>query len=379
MDAQSDRLQFLDILFGNIGKSDQILDSAMRDIFPDGFSKVPEEQRVIGILRFVATKMVPKKNPSSIPAEILMSGYGTSSNISVLFSALCDRVGIASRYAGAFNLKPDLGSFAAREVFYGNAWHFFDPMFGLFLYSHESYDGKGAVPSFREALSEPEKYFIFKTTAFPWSGKWGASLRTQSVGRLDAEYLKGRYSQSLQALYQKYLLEAFPVVCHDRPGVSFPVEADVSRETSVVFGKRDRSIQDVANLGATSPGFCGSFFLRENGCQPFHDFHTWAVQTEAPAILKIDYFFARDNPILDFFPLQGVRLLQVEQGESRQTFYVRATNPKCLFLVFLLAGVCEIDQMKIERLPVGSFSLEAPESAHEGSGEKQEGQGLQQA
>ena len=50
-------------------------------------------------------------------------------------------VGLPSRYIGAFNLRPIMGSHAISEVYYGGKWHLLDPTFGIFFYSKTQYDG----------------------------------------------------------------------------------------------------------------------------------------------------------------------------------------------------------------------------------------------
>jgi len=319
----------------------EFLDSQIKKIFPDGYSSLNDEVKTIEVLRFTVSYLKLKNNAGTA-TKILREQYAICGGMELVFKTLVRRLGIPVRYVGAFYL-PYMGSHAASEVFYDNRWHFFDPTFGIFLYSKALYDGDGKIVSFREIASDPQSYYFFKVVEKPWVGHYDNRIRNYGIKPVEADYLEYYYHKPLTNMYLKNLSRNFPIAFGADRSISMPVDVDLRKKTSYHFGKKDQSYSDLALY---SPRYSGSAYISSDAQPPCY--HTWFVKTLEDKHLVIEYSFLSGQGEILIEPLRGVLVVSSKQKKNSLKVVLRTNDDFIAFKIYCEKGTWLIDNISIK-------------------------------
>ena len=325
----------------------EFLEEVLRSIFPEGTEGLTDEQKGIAILRYASSALKLKNNGGSA-TKIIREGYAICGGLSHVHRVLCRMVGLPSRYIGAFNLRPIMGSHAISEVYYEGKWHLLDPTFGLFFYSKEQYDGTGEIVSFYDLVMAPDQWTAFKVVERPWIGRYDDTVRAYGVAAAEADYLKDVYRTSILELYGKYAAETFPIAYGHRDPVSYPVDADLREREEMRVGEVDGNNSDVLRLVTNGSDYVGGHYL--GGSYP-PGFHTWSIRTPGPCRLRIEYFSTQDNPPgLKPSPLKAARIVSVHTEGRRVVIDLQAIGPEVIVAVHCPEGTFAVDAIRAERV-----------------------------
>ncbi|MDE2887596.1 MAG: transglutaminase-like domain-containing protein [Gemmatimonadota bacterium] len=323
------------------------LEEVLKSIFPHGTGGLSDEQKGIAILRYASSALELKNNGGSA-TKIIREGYAICGGLSHVHRVLCRMVGLPSRYIGAFNLRPIMGSHAISEVYYDGKWHLLDPTFGLFFYSKKAYDGTGEVASFHDLVMAPDRWTPFKVVERPWIGRYDETVRSHGVTAVEADYLKDRYRTPILDLYRKYLAETFPIAYGHSDPVSYPVDADLSAQEEMRIGEADGNSSDVLRMVTNGSAYVGGHYL--GGAYP-PGFHTWSIKTPGPCRLRIEYFSTQDNPPgLEPAPLKAARVVSVHMDGRRVVLELLALGPEVIVSVYCPEGTFSVDAVRAARL-----------------------------
>ncbi|MCE2440987.1 MAG: transglutaminase domain-containing protein [Candidatus Latescibacteria bacterium] len=323
------------------------LEAVLKSIFPDGTGGLTDEQKGIAILRYAASALELKNNGGSA-TKIIKEGYAICGGLSHVHRVLCRMVGLPSRYIGAFNLRPIMGSHAISEVYYDGKWHLLDPTFGLFFYSREAYDGTGEIASFHDLVMSADRWTAFKVVEQPWIGRYDAAVRSHGVAAVEADYLKDRYKTPIMDLYRKYLAETFPIAYGHNDPVSYPVDADLRDREEMRIGEVDGNYGDVLRMVTNGSVYVGSHYL--GGSYP-PGFHTWSIRTPGPCRLRIEYFSTHDNPpVLKPSPLKAARIVSVGSEGKKVVLELQAIGPEVIVSVYCPDGTFSVDAVRAARV-----------------------------
>ena len=323
------------------------LEEVLRGIFPEGTEGLTDEQKGIAILRYASSALELKNNGGSA-TKIIREGYAICGGLSHVHRVLCRMVGLPSRYIGAFNLRPIMGSHAISEVYYGGKWHLLDPTFGLFFYSKKQYDGTGEIASFHDLVMAPDQWTAFKVVDRPWIGRYDDAVRAYGVAAAEEDYLKDVYRTSILELYGKYAAEAFPIAYGHRDPVSYPVDADLTEGEEMRVGEVDGNSVDVLRMVTNGSAYVGGHYL--GGSYP-PGFHTWSIRTPGPCRLRIEYFSTQDNPPgLKPSPLKAARIVSVYTGGRRVAIDLQAIGPEVIVSVYCPEGTFAVDAVRAVRV-----------------------------
>ena len=323
------------------------LEEVLKRIFPDGTEGLTDEQKGIAILRY-ASSALELKNNGGTATKIIREGYAICGGLSHVHRVLCRMVGLPSRYIGAFNLRPIMGSHAISEVYYSGKWHLLDPTFGLFFYSREKYDGAGEIASFHDLVMAPDRWTALKVVERPWIGRYDDAVRSHGVTAVEADYLKDRYKTPILDLYRRYLAETFPIAYGHSDPVSFPVDADLSAQQETWIGEVDGSYGDVLRLVTNGSTYVGGHYL--GGAYP-PGFHTWSIRTPGPCRLRIEYFSTQEDPPgLEPTPLKAARVVSVRKEEKKVVLELQAIGPEVIVSVYCPDGTFSVDAVRAARV-----------------------------
>ena len=323
------------------------LEEVLRGIFPEGTEGLTDEQKGIAILRYASSALELKNNGGSA-TKIIREGYAICGGLSHVHRVLCRMVGLPSRYIGAFNLRPIMGSHAISEVYYDGKWHLLDPTFGLFFYSKKQYDGTGEIASFHDLVMAPDQWTAFKVVDRPWIGRYDDAVRAYGVAAAEEDYLKDVYRTSILELYGKYAAEAFPIAYGHRDPVSYPVDADLTEGEEMRVGEVDGNSVDVLRMVTNGSAYVGGHYL--GGSYP-PGFHTWSIRTPGPCRLRIEYFSTQDNPPgLKPSPLKAARIVSVHTGGRRVAIDLQAIGPEVIVSVYCPEGTFAVDAVRAVRV-----------------------------
>lgn len=328
-------------------EDEAFLNGVLKSIFPEGTEGLTDEQKGIAILRY-ASSALELKNNGGTATKIIREGYAICGGLSHVHRVLCRMVGLPSRYIGAFNLRPIMGSHAISEVYYGGKWRLLDPTFGIFFYSKTQYDGTGEIPSFHDLVTSPGRWTAFKVVERPWIGRYDDSVRSFGVAPVEADYLKDVYRTPIMDLYRKYVAETFPVAYGHRDPVSYPVDADLRDGEEFRVGGVDANVGDVLRMVTNGTGYVGGHYL--GGNYP-PGFHTWSIRTPGPCRLRIEYFSTQDDPPgLEPSPLKAARVVSVRKEDRRVVIDLQAIGPEVIVAVHCPGGTFAVDAFRAARI-----------------------------
>ncbi|MDE3000912.1 MAG: transglutaminase-like domain-containing protein [Gemmatimonadota bacterium] len=323
------------------------LEEVLNSIFPDGTDGLTGEQKGIAILRYASSALELKNNGGSA-TKIIKEGHAICGGLSHVLRVLCRMVGLPSRYIGAFNLRPIMGSHAISEVYYDGKWHLLDPTFGLFFYSKKAYDGTGEIASFHDLVMEPDHWTALKVVERPWIGRYDETVRSHGVAAVEADYLKDRYRTPILDLYRIYLAETFPIAYGHSDPVSYPVDADLSAQEEMRIGEADGNSSDVLRMVTNGSAYVGGHYL--GGSYP-PGFHTWSIRTPGPCRLRIEYFSTQDDPPgLKLSPLKAARIISVHTDGRKVVLDLLALGPEVIVSVHCPEGTFSVDAVRAARV-----------------------------
>ncbi len=157
------------------------LDDVLKSIL-DGKDNLSDEEKSIGILKYVCSSMRESPNRGSA-TKMIKDGYALCGGKSQVFVTLCRRAGMPSRYVGSMYMKM-MGSHAISEVFYDGNWHFYDATLGVFFYSNPDYDKQGRIVSFHEVVADPYRWAAVKVAPKAGAGVYDAPVKEFALTRM---------------------------------------------------------------------------------------------------------------------------------------------------------------------------------------------------
>jgi len=323
-----------------------VLNDVLKTIFPNGTDGLSEEEKSIEILKYASNAFSLKANKGSA-TKMIKEGFTLCGGMASVFVMLCRAVGLPARPAAA-KYMPSFSEHVVSEVFYANKWHLFDPTYGMFFYSRPDYDREGDVISFHEFLSRPDDWTPFKVVSRPWAGTYDQEARTFGVTRLEDDYLKEKFGDSVIGIYRKEMKEAFPVGYGGSDLVSYPVDANLLEDTELWFGKTDNSYDDLV-LFTTEfskkyrARFFGSYYLGEFAIPAFH---TWVIRAPIQSSITIEYYCSDDNPPrLEPVPLRAVQLVESSYEGRKTTFTIHTNDAEAILSVYCAKDTFFVDAM----------------------------------
>jgi len=325
------------------GEDGTFLETILTAIF-EGNTKLSDEEKSIGILRYTAASIADAPNEGSA-TQILRDGFALCGGKSNVLIILCRKARMPARYVGSMYM-PRLRSHALGEVFYEGRWHLFDATFGIFLYSNEVYDGSGYVISFHELISNPNAGIAFQVVPEAGLGRFDDDAKNFPITRLEEEpSLHGNIKrQELLSFYRKEMSEAFPVAFGSNDLVSYPIDADLNESLSRWYGQIDESDRDLAHYEAR---FSGSHYLG-NSAPP--GFHTWLIKVAPNSKIAIEYYSVLSNPPkLCVVPLRGARVIASSTDDKKTMFTLYVTDSDAIVSVYCPANTFSVDALHVYR------------------------------
>jgi hypothetical protein len=327
-----------------------LLNDVLDTIFPTGTDGLSEEEKSIAILKYAASAFSLKANKGSA-TKMIKDGYTLCGGMASVFVMLSRAVGLPARPAVA-KYMPSFSEHVVSEVFYAGRWHMFDPTYGIFFYSRPDYDKDGYVISFHEFLTRPDECTPFKVVSRPWAGTYDQGARTFGVTRVEGDYLKEKYGESVISVYKKEMQDAFPVGFGGSDLVSYPVDANLLEDTDQWFGENNNSYDDLALFtkeyaGRYKASFFGSYYLGEFAIPAFH---TWVIRAPVKSSITIEYYCADDSsPKLELVALRAVQLVESSHEDRKTTFTLHTNDGEAILSVYCPEGTFFVDAMHIFR------------------------------
>ena len=322
-------------------ENETFLDSVLKTIFANG-ATLSDEEKSIRILKHVSSVLPVKDNIASA-SSLLRHGYALCYGRSKVFITLCRMVGLPARHVGSMYM-PDLKTHAISEVFYGGRWHLFDATFGIFFYSSLEYGKEGYVISFHDLVSNPLAWTPFMVVPEAGTGVYDESVRSYPVTRIEDEQVELAAENISLASYRRGIQKAYPVAYGGNDIVSYPVDANLLRDSSRWFGRLDRSSGDLAGFHER---FSGSQYV---GHASPPGFHTWLIHAPPFSTVYIEYHSVYSNmPKLHLVPLRSATILEAASVHTKATFTIRVIDSTAIVSVFCPVGSFSVDAMHIYR------------------------------
>ncbi|MCI0708113.1 MAG: transglutaminase-like domain-containing protein [Ignavibacteriae bacterium] len=303
---------------------------------------VSDEEKSIRIFQYVATSMRLKNN-NGTATSMLKQGYAFCFGKSKAFTTLCRVAGMPSRQVSFMNISK-LSSHVLSEVFYDNAWHLFDPTYGIFFYSRPQYDRQGAVLSFHDLIENAESGFPILGVPKTGVGYYNLNMRYSLVRTvLDNGDQLDDNGMSVAA-YRNAIRTAFPVAYGSSDLISFPVDANISADSEQWFGQVNGSASD---MGDYVPRFSGSHYLGQANPPGFH---TWLIKTKPLSTIHIEYYSTGANPPeLILVPLRAAKVIETTREETKTTFTFYTAGRTSIVSIYCPEKLFTVDAMRIFR------------------------------
>jgi hypothetical protein len=178
-----------------------------------------------------------------------------------------------------------------------------------------------------------------------------AKKQNFGVAKVEDDYLKDKYGDSVINIYRKEMREAFPVAFAGDL-VSYPVDANLLQNTELWFGGSDNSYDDLI-LYTTKyserykASFFGSYYLGEFAVPAFH---TWVIKAPDNTPITLEYYCANaDSPQLELVPLRAVKLVDSRREERKTTFYIHTNSDEAILSVYCPKGTFFVDALHISK------------------------------
>lgn len=345
------------------GEDRELLDETVRRIF--GAEKPPlTEESVLKVLSYVAhTLKLGPSAPIAIPktgTAALRNDTNLCGGFAIAFSAICRRLGFPARNVMLENLEVSATHVCA-EVVYGNAWRFFDPTFGTFFYTNPTYDGKGAVLSFRDLLYRPD----WVNNCFQAGGRelWSGEYKDADVQPMPRDFnVSERQAISVRDFYHLSFQQSFPNPNNPFKSQSFPVDVDLTEKEEVWFGKVDQNggelairAKDDADRSSTT-----DFHRRNEGIQYIGigdgcvAYNTFLFKVKEPGRYRITYHFAREYREwwnkLDVAELRNIVAWATSRTPTTWSVDCRIQGTDAILQVVAIRGGFAVDAIHVQRL-----------------------------
>lgn len=227
------------------GEDLSIIDAKLAETFPEGARQ--DEAALLRMLSYVAQTTQLKFSATPLGSEVLKQGFGYCYGMALAFVALCRGAGLPARVNAFRNLEV-MEAHNMAEVYYGGAWHLFDPTYGVFFYTSENFDGSGRIASLRDLAAHQTPRYAFEVTANLWTGAFDGQVNTK---RVPSETKCGEYPFTLLEFYERVFTKAFPVIPFDGVATSYPLDLDLREIDELWIGKKDGSYMDQFGREAT--------------------------------------------------------------------------------------------------------------------------------
>jgi hypothetical protein len=333
------------------GENTAVLDDALKAIF-NGSGRPPRtEATLLEILRYVpqVTRLEFLGSPRG--SDCLAAGKSFCTGMALAFTALCRRAGFPAR-ANAFHNFEWMMAHNAAEVYYDGAWHYFDPTYGVFYYTSDTY-GEGRVPALSELLVNPalrRHAFMVTDPAHLWQA---AHHPDDPLRPLPADWQYGNYDFTIGELFDQVFSRAFPVIQSENQTASFPLVCDLQSARTLEFGEADGDILDT--LGRLPSG-------------AYPVFHGWPVIGEmrlGASMLTVSIRMpeaGRCRLVLGLLPGTGPENLQaiplrhvaaesIERSENRWILTCRVQDREGVLQIVNPGASAHCDFIRAERLP----------------------------
>lgn len=329
------------------GEDTGILDAALRQAC--GVT-TPEttEATAITLLHYVAQVMKLEFSSVRTGSEFLAQGHGYCTGFALAYVALCRRAGFPARM-NSFNNFGLMQGHNAAEVYYGGAWHFFDPTFGTFFYSHDTYNGLGCIPALRELMTTPQS----RSNCFCFPGQLWTAIY-DGPGKpisMPETYLNERYGYSLREFYEQLFTRAFPAASGSECAVSQPIDLDLRTTPEVWVGTVDANEQDMIGerINGQYARFHGATHLGKTRHATL--FHTITLRTPAPGRYRLTYHFTGGkHEQLGIVELRSVIAGSVAATETTWSADLYLQDDVASFLIVNQSGQAYVDAIHAQRL-----------------------------
>jgi hypothetical protein len=322
--------------------------TTLDQIFPEGLENFPQEDQVLGILRFIGS-FLKSENNFGCATKIIQEGHAICGGKVISYSALSRKVGLPTRIVNMFGLV-NQGGHSVIEVYYDNAWHLVDPTYGIFFYSQPDHDSNGHILSMKELFDDIQNdLFMFKVIDTPGVGIYNDDTRRFEISRVDEDFLEGLTDESFTDNYLDFFNTSFPIQFeYTEQTLSFPVEIDLTENDWLKIGEVDGSNQDMLSLTTVeeTAGEVGTYRLLP------YQFHTLFINTNSPGYVRITYFNTNEStPPLHLFPLKDIHLVCTSKDDYKIEFVVRLIEKdNGAFIVFTEKSTFLVDAIKAEWL-----------------------------
>lgn len=331
------------------------------------------EESAVRLFSYVSQKLrlpLTREPPAyqKTATKVLQQDYVLCGGFSVVLTALWRRVGFPARQVVMDNLEL-FDSHTCAEVYYDNAWHFFDPTEGVFFRAR-AHDGKwGPILSLRQLLISPDR----AANAFGvsrdklWSGKFDPKA---PIGPLPAgqTFTNPPYERvPLHECYHQMFAESFPTA---RMGTlsaaqSYPVDIDLRGVQAVWVGAVDNDNEDLRGIIPNSVDPTGPVTFTRNRpphvigpLDLFTAFHTLFIKADRPLMCRVTYHFlpekvtgvAPDLAELGAVELKDVLVSKMERGPDTWSAEVNLRGRDAVLLVFCRKWAAHLDAIHVEVL-----------------------------
>ena len=164
--------------------------------------------------------------------------------------------------------------------------------------------------------------------------------------------MKEKYGDSVINIYRKEMQEAFPVGFGGSDLVSYPVDANLLKDTELWFGENDNSYDDLILFSTKfsdkyKARFFGSYYLGEFATPALH---TWVIRAPSMSAITIEYYCVdADAPKLDLVPLRAAKLIESSYEERKTIFTIHMNDEEAILSIYCPEGTFFVDAMHVYR------------------------------
>lgn len=275
------------------------------------------QRRAIALLKYVTSTLNLKAHGGTATA-ILRDGHAICAGMSRVFCALCRVSGLPCRDVSLFGLR-DMGSHVMAEVYYDDAWHLFDPTFGLFFLAEDR-----RLCTLHDMICNPDAGEMFCVVPKPWQG-FDQAAREHEPAPAPADFMKHQYGFGLPERYREWFSVAYPVT-YRQAATSFPVRVDLAKDVSLEYVSADQAPEGACNRIGIDP---------ETGWMSvgFAFCHTLLITAPAGRSVSLEYHFTDSAPELETMGLTGVRVLERTLEGNLVSFVLHCVEEQAVAMV----------------------------------------------
>ena len=330
------------------GEDTAVLDGVLERLFPGGVAE-PGEAELLRVLSYVAQTTRLEASGRHLGSQVLAEGHAYCYGMARAFEALCRRMGLPARINALHNFEW-MQAHNMAEVYYGGAWHLFDPAYGTFFYTRPEYDGQGQIPSARALLSgRAAPDHVFQVCEKLWTGSYDPDWKVRPFPK---DFRYGQYSFTVLELYAHVLARTFPFVQSELEMTSFPIDLDMGEKETLEIGKVDGDAMDTFGRlpNGRYPRFYGTPFLGHMRLGPV--FHTITIKASKPGRFRMTYHFLPGSrcEAMATVELRDVLIDACESGTDSWSAGFKLQSEEGLFLVINRRGAAYVDAITVSRI-----------------------------